>query len=61
MLTMNLGEYFIKIHGEHVYLWRVVDKDGDAIDLLVQKRRNKQAARRFFHKLLKGNVHLPSG
>ena len=49
-----LDEVFIKIQGELHYLWRAVDQDGDTIDILVQKRRNKQAAKRFFRKLLKG-------
>ena len=57
--TWYLDEVFIKIRGEHVYLWRAVDQDGDTIDLLVQKRRNNQAAKRFFHKLLKGQCASP--
>ena len=57
--TWYLDEVFTRIHGEHVYLWRAVDQDGDTIDLLVQKRRNKQAAKRFFHKLLKGQCASP--
>ena len=57
--TWYLDEVFTKIHGEHVYLWQAVDQDGDTIDLLVQKRRNKQAAKRFFHKLLKGQCASP--
>ena len=50
---------FIKIHGELHYLWRAVDQDGDTIDILVQKRRNKAAAKRFFRKLLKGQHEAP--
>jgi len=38
----------------HVYLWRAVDQDGEALDILVQKRRNAKAVKRFFRKLLKG-------
>jgi len=52
--TWYLNEVFIKIHGELSYLWRAVDQDGDTIDILVQKRRKKQAVKRFFRKLLKG-------
>ena len=55
--TWYLDEVFIKINGELHYLWRAVDQDGDAIDILVQKRRNKAAAKRLFRKLLKGQ-HL---
>jgi len=54
-----LDEVFIKIQVELHYLWRAVDQDGDTIDILVQKRRNKQAAKRFFRKLLKGQYASP--
>ncbi|MDH3639163.1 MAG: IS6 family transposase [Gammaproteobacteria bacterium] len=54
-----LDEVFIKICGELRYLWRAVDQDGDTIDILVQKRRNKKAAKRFFRKLLKGQCIPP--
>jgi len=47
----HLDEVFIKIHGELHYLLRAVDQDRDTIDILVQKRRNKAAAKRFFRKL----------
>ena len=52
--TWHLDAVFIKINGELHYLWRAVDQDGDTIDILVQKRRNKTAAKRFFRRLLKG-------
>jgi putative transposase len=51
--TWYLDEMFIKIRGELRYLWRAVDQDGDTIDILVQKRRIKESAKRFFRKLLK--------
>jgi putative transposase len=54
-----LDEVFIEIQGELHYLWRAVDQDGDTIDILVQKRRNKQAVKRFFRKLLKGQCASP--
>jgi len=57
--TWYLDEVFIKINGELHYLWRAVDQDGDTIDILVQKRRNKMAAKRFFRKLLKGQLQPP--
>jgi putative transposase len=41
------------------YLWRAVDHDGDEIDILVQKRKDKKAAIRFFLKLLKGQQATP--
>lgn len=54
-----LDEVFVRIRGELHYLWRAVDQDGDTIDILVQKRRHTQAARRFFRKLLKGQEAPP--
>jgi putative transposase len=52
--TWHLDELFVTIQGRQHYLWRAVDEDGDAIDILVQSRRNRRAAVRFFRKLLKG-------
>jgi putative transposase len=45
----HLDEVFLTIHGEQHYLWRAVDQDGHVLDILVQSRRNKQAAKKFFH------------
>ena len=57
--TWYLDEVFIKINGAEHYLWRAVDQDGDEIDILVQKRKDKSAAKRFFKKLLKGQQATP--
>jgi putative transposase len=54
-----LDEVFIKINGVLHYLWRVIDQDGDEIDILVQKRKNKAAAMRFFKRLLKEQAVTP--
>jgi putative transposase len=54
-----LDEVFVSIQGEQQYLWRAVDQDGDTIDILVQRRRNKKAAVRFFRRLLKGQGREP--
>ena len=55
----HLDEVFIKINGKVHYLWRAVDQDGNVLDILVQSRRNKKAAKRFFRKLLKGLQYVP--
>ena len=39
--------------------WRAVDQDGNVLDILVQSHRDKQAAKRFFRKLLKGLHSVP--
>ncbi len=43
----------VTIHGTRMYLWRAVDQDGDLIDVLVQRRKDKRAAKRLFRKMLK--------
>jgi putative transposase len=57
--TWFLDEVFVTIRGQRHYLWRAADQDGDVIDILVQRRRNAGAARRFFRKLLKGQGSEP--
>jgi putative transposase len=55
----HLDEVFLKINGKLHYLWRAVDQDGTVLDILVQSRRNKVAAKKFFRKLLKGCAYAP--
>ena len=55
----HLDEVFLKINGRLHYLWRAVDQDGDVLDILVQSRRDKKAAKKFFRKLLKGLRYVP--
>ena len=57
--TWHLDEVFVSINGVRHYLWRAVDQDGDVLDILVQKKRNGRAAKRFFRKLLKGLRYVP--
>ncbi|MDJ0363142.1 IS6 family transposase [Rhodococcus sp. H29-C3] len=54
-----LDEVFIRINGRQHYLWRAVDQDGNVLDVLVQSRRNGNAAKRLFRKLLKGLRYVP--
>ena len=54
-----MDEVFIKIGGRLQYLWRAVDQDGSVLDVLVQSRRNKKAAARFFKKLLRRMKYAP--
>ena len=55
----HVDEVFITLRGQIHYLWRAVDQDGDVIDILVQRRRNALAAKRFFNKALKGQGAEP--
>jgi putative transposase len=55
----HLDEVFLTIKGERHYLWRAVDQDGHVLDILVQRRRDKKAAKKFFRKLLRGLSYVP--
>src|SRR5437899_6489338 len=55
----HLDEVYLKINGKTHYLWRAVDQEGNVLDILVQSRRNKHAAKKFFRKLLKGLQYVP--
>ncbi|HZN00050.1 MAG TPA: DDE-type integrase/transposase/recombinase [Pyrinomonadaceae bacterium] len=54
-----MDEVFLKINGRLHYLWRAVDQDGEVLDVLVQIRRDKKAAKKFFRKLLTGLRYVP--
>jgi len=49
----HLDEMVVKISGQRMYLWRAVDDEGEVLDVLVQKRRNKVAALKLLRRLLK--------
>ena len=55
----SIDEVFLTINGERHYLGRAIDQDDNVLDILVQSRRNKQAAKKFFRKLLKGLLYVP--
>jgi putative transposase len=41
---MALGEMVVRIAGKRMYLWRAVDHEGEILDVLVQRRRDRRAA-----------------
>jgi len=49
----HLDEMAVVIGGKQFWLWRAVDSEGEVLDLLVQRRRNKAAAAKLMRKLLK--------
>ena len=49
----HLDEMVCKIGGLRMYLWRAVDDEGEVLDVLVQKRGNKQPALKLLKRLLK--------
>ena len=50
----QMDEVLLTIKGERHYLWRAVDQDGNVLDILVQRRRDKKAAKKFFRKFPQG-------
>ncbi len=57
--TFCIGEVFIKINGKQHYLWRVVDQDGEVVDVYLQAKRDGAAAKRFFRRLIRNNGGEP--
>jgi putative transposase len=55
----HLDEVVIKIAGVKHWLWRAVDQTGMVLDVLVQRRRDKRAAKRLLRKLLKRQCRAP--
>ena len=50
--SWHLDEMFVTLRGEPHWLWRAVDEHGAELDVLVQKRRDKAAAKRFLRRVL---------
>ncbi|SMX48608.1 Transposase IS66 family protein [Ruegeria arenilitoris] len=49
----HVDEVFVKINGERHYMWRAVDHEGEVLEAVVTKRRNKRAALKFLRKLMR--------
>ncbi len=50
---------FVSLRGEPFVLWRAVDQHGIELDILLQKRRDKTAAKRFFKRILSASAEVP--
>ena len=55
----HLDEMVVRIAGKRMYLWRAVDHEGEILDMLVQRRRDKRAALRLMRNLLKKQGFAP--
>ena len=55
----HLDEVFIRIGGKVHYLWRAVDDEGEVLDVVLQPRRDRNAARKLLGRLLKRQGYLP--
>ncbi len=56
----HLDEMVVLIGGKRMYLWRAVDDEGEVLEILVQRRRDKAAARKLMRKLLKKQGFAPT-
>ena len=50
--TWHLDELVASINGVEHYVWRAVDQHGAVLDILVQERKDTEAATAFFNRLL---------
>ena len=55
----HLDEMVCSIGGKRMYLWRAVDDEGEVLDLVVQKRRDTEAALKLLRRLLKNQPVEP--
>ncbi|MFC7738286.1 IS6 family transposase [Roseomonas sp. GCM10028921] len=55
----HLDEVVIKIAGVQHWLWRAANQTGMVLDVLVQSRRDKRAAKRLLRELLKRQCRAP--
>jgi putative transposase len=55
----HLDEMAVMIAGRRFWLWRAVGDEGEVLDLLVQRRRDKAAAVKLMRKLLKKQGFAP--
>ena len=55
----HLDEMAVTIAGRQFWLWRAVDDEGEVLDLLVQRRRDRAAAVKLMRKLLKKQGFAP--
>jgi len=57
--SYRLDETYLKIKGDWYYLYRAIDSNGNTIDFLLSRNRDKKAARKFIKKVL-SNRHATS-
>jgi len=55
----HCDEVVVTISGVKHWLWRAVDQNGTVLDILVQSRRDTQAAKRLLRKLMKKQIRPP--
>ena len=56
----HLDEMVVRIAGKQMYLWRAVDHEGEVLEILVQRRRDRSAAVKLMRKLLRKQGFAPT-
>ena len=56
----HLDEMVVSIGGQRMYMWRAVDSEGEVLEILIQRRRDKTAALKLSKKLLKKQRFAPA-
>ena len=51
----RMDETYVKVKGQWRYLYRAVDKEGNTVDFLLTKRRQRISAQRFLIKSIESN------
>lgn len=57
--SWRMDETYVKVGGKDRYLYRAIDKEGNTVDFLLTKRRQRMSAQKFFNKAI-GNNGRPS-
>lgn len=55
----HLDEVVVKIKGRKLWLWRAVDENGVVLDEILQRRRDKKAAKRLLYQVIKKQGRTP--
>lgn len=53
--SWRMDETYIKVGGKDRFLYRAIDKEGNTVDFLLTKRRQKMSAQKFFNKAIGNN------
>src|SRR3954447_348028 len=56
----HLDEMVVRIRGDRMYLWRAVDQEGEILDMLVQRWRDRRAAVKLMRRLMKRQGFMPA-
>lgn len=55
--SWRVDETYVKVNGKWTYLYGAIDSDGNTLDFMLSKRRNKKTTIKFFKKILGNKSH----